>query len=220
MPRRKGRIYKKDIQAIAERLGRFVRRFDKPSEFSRRFRVPRTTLRTWTQAGDVPPAIPDSAYLLMLAEEGNLNLNWLFLGEGSELRQRETTTPQGALMAAIAAELRTTEEADEADHEQAWARLAMYGPDSVFRLAVEAVRPLYHQALLDVEHAQASAHNLKQVYKAVLAETGMDLDDEGIRERVLDLGVRAEAELLKVPPRPFVVRPLRLYPEVETKRET
>lgn len=79
MPRRKGRIYKKDVDAIAARLRKFVKRFGRTGEFAQRFHVPRTTLRTWTQAGGTGPAIPDSAYLLTLAEDGNLNLNWLFL---------------------------------------------------------------------------------------------------------------------------------------------
>ena len=69
----------------------------------------------------------------------------------------------------------------------------MYGPDAVCRLAVDAVRPIYRQALADVAYAQMSAHNLERVYKALLLEVGRDLDDERGRERLVELGTEAVA---------------------------
>jgi hypothetical protein len=134
----------------------------------------------------------------------------LLLGEGPELRQRETTTPEGALLATIAAEFRATEKADHADHEQAWARLALYAPRAILQLEVEAVRPVYQNALRDVEYAQMNAHNLKQVYTAVLRELGEKLDDAHLRARLVELETRAVEQLMKVPPRPMVQHPLRL----------
>ena len=205
MSRRAGQLASREALAISGRLKKYMRRFGSQTEFARRFGVPRTTLLTWTHRK--APGVPDASYLLRLAREGNLNLSWLLLGEGPVLRQRETTTPQAALMAAIAAELRATEAADDADHEQAWARLALYGPEAVFRLAVEAVRPVYRQALLDLEYAERNAHNLVQVFKAVLLEAGRDVEDEKIKERIHDLGTRAFEQLAKVPPRPFTFHP-------------
>jgi hypothetical protein len=205
MPRPGGSLRNSDALAISARLKVFARRFGSQTDFKERFNVPRSTLRSWTD--NTEPAVPATAYLLEMAREGNLSLNWLLLGEGPVLRQRETTTRQAGLMAAIAAELQATEMADDAAHEQGWARLELYGPDAVLRLAVEAVRPVYRQALLDLKYAHMNAHNLMQVFKAVLLEVGSDVENEKIKESILELGTRAFERLLKAPPRPFTFHP-------------
>jgi hypothetical protein len=210
MSRKKGRLAKSDAVAISKRLRQFIRRFESQSKFAQRFHIPRSTLRSWTN--NTAPAVPEPAYLIEMAGEGNLSLNWLLLGEGPELTERKTTTAKGAFMAAIAARLQATELSPGADHDQAWARLAQYGPDAVFELAVAAVRPLYQQALSDLDYARANAHNLKQVYKALLMEAGRDVGDEKVKERVLELGTKVVAALLTVPPRPMVFHPLNLEP--------
>jgi len=215
MSRTEGRLRRGDAVAISRRLKKYMRRFGSQREFARRFDIPRSTLRSWTHREG--PAVPDASYLLDLAADGNLSLDWLLLGEGTELRQRHTTTPQAALMAAIAAELKATESADDAAHEQGWARLELYGPDAVFSLTVEAVRPVYRQALLDLKHAHMNAHNLKQVYKAALADLGRDLEDDKVKENVLELGVRALERLMEVPPRPFTFHRAMIEPAPEAR---
>jgi len=96
--------------------------------------------------------VPDVPVLVRFAREGNVNLNWLLLGEGAEVRQQEATTPDGHLLATIEAELRATEGVTEDEAQAVWNRLVIYrtaesGYRAITFLAVEGVRPLYRELL-------------------------------------------------------------------------
>jgi transcriptional regulator with XRE-family HTH domain len=145
MPRQPGLVPRSYVRAIAERLKEFMRRrYRTRLNFAERLGVPALTMRAWLRKTN--PAIPDTYYLIVLAQETNLNLNWLLLGEGPELRQPAATGAEGEALRAIAAELRATEKADPAEHEHAWARL-QERPKDMIGLAAEAVRPEYHRIL-------------------------------------------------------------------------
>ncbi len=195
MPKRKGLTTKADATAICRRLQQFGKRFGKWSGFCVRFRVPLTTLTAWLRRAG--PAIPDIGYLLRMAREGNLNLNWLLLGEGPELRERSTETPKGHALAAIAAELRATERADDQDHDQAWASLTI-DSDAAFSLAVEAIRPEYRRVLERLNMMFALDHNLTQMYNAAtLFHTGTGGATGEETQRVLEAAVNSQRELIK-----------------------
>jgi hypothetical protein len=136
---------------VSRRLKEFAtRRFGTFAAFLQRLRVQARTGKTWARRKT--PTVPDVPSLVRFARETNLNLNWLLLGEGPEVRLRDATTPDGHLLATIEAELRATEGVTEDEARAVWNRLVIYrAPESGFRaitfLAVEAVRPLYRELL-------------------------------------------------------------------------
>lgn len=90
-----------EAKAICGRLARFIRdRFGSVYEFVRAFGLAHSTVQSWVSKAN--PRVPDSATLLSLAHETGISLDWLLLGEGSELR--------GASLSAgsLAVELRRT----------------------------------------------------------------------------------------------------------------
>ncbi|MFI5398933.1 MAG: hypothetical protein ACHQ9S_25665 [Candidatus Binatia bacterium] len=192
MPKRKGLTTKLDAVAICRRLKQFGPRFGTWGQFCLRFDIPRTTLTAWLRMA--APAMPDPGYLLRMARDGNLNLNWLLLGEGTELRERRTETPRGHALAAIAAELRATEPADLADHEQAWAHLAIHS-DAAFLRAVEAIRPEYRRVIERLNTNIAFNHNLTQVYNAL---TRFDTPTGGVNREETQRGLEAIDSLRKL----------------------
>lgn len=93
-------------QAISGRLREYIRDYwgGNQSEFSRRVCVPRTTVTGWMSHH---PHTPDIGQLAAIASRGNVNLNWLLLGEEPRLRGAPSA-PQEAkagLRAALVAEL-------------------------------------------------------------------------------------------------------------------
>jgi hypothetical protein len=84
--RRQGRqkVPLEEARAIGERLRQFVgERYPNRAAFADMIGVPRTTVTGWFSS---PPRTPETPHLLKLAKEANLNLNWLLLGEGPEVR--------------------------------------------------------------------------------------------------------------------------------------
>ena len=71
---------------IMERLRHHVKRRhrDKRAAFVRALDVPHNTVAGWFNAKE--PAIPDAAQLVEIARRERVNLNWLLLGEGGEIR--------------------------------------------------------------------------------------------------------------------------------------
>src|SRR5437016_3296236 len=108
MPR--SRVPSRDAKAISRRLKDFAqRRHGSVAALLRRLGVSARTGKSWTKRND--PSVPDVPTLLRFARDANLNLNWLLLGEGPDLRHREVKTPYGHFLATVEAELRATEEA-------------------------------------------------------------------------------------------------------------
>ena len=155
MPKRK--VEARDAKAISQRLGDFIRRQNQRQdeslgEFRIRLDIPRTTWDKWV---DKDPSVPEARYLLRLARETNLNLNWLLLGEGPCLREREGKSGKEQLLAAVEAELRVSEGATAEEADRLWKQVvARYdGADSeaaekaIIGPAVEAIRPFYRRAL-------------------------------------------------------------------------
>jgi len=149
MPRT--RLPPHDALGVSRRLKEFAtRRFGTFAAFMKRLRVQARTGKTWARRK--APTVPDVPSLVRFARETNLNLNWLLLGEGPEVRQRDATTPDGHLLATIEAELRATEGVTEDEAQAVWNRLVIYragetGFRAITFLAVEAVRPLYRELL-------------------------------------------------------------------------
>ncbi len=165
MSRPSGSLANKDSLAISGRLRRFARRFGSQTEFADRFGVPVSTLRGWTRREE--PSVPDVAYLLQLAREGNVSLDWLLLGAGAELREPEGQASQGDVLNAILAELRATETASQAEHEQAGVHL-LGDREAAFRLAVDAIRPFYRRLLADLRTLAVFRRELDQLRESAL----------------------------------------------------
>ena len=76
---------KSQRRAIIERLRRHVKQGHggNRSAFERSSGIPHATVGGWFSADPVTPDVPQ---MIWLAEREQLNLNWLLLGEGPELR--------------------------------------------------------------------------------------------------------------------------------------
>lgn len=81
---------------IMERLRHHVKRRhrDNRAAFVRAVDVPHNTVAGWFNAKE--PAVPDATQLVEIARRERINLNWLLLGEGSEIRglDQETTAEE------------------------------------------------------------------------------------------------------------------------------
>ncbi len=87
MGERKGRRRKGDLpRRIRERLREYVLDYcgANQTKFARRIGVPRTTVTGWLSVARLHT--PDAEQLAALAGQGNVNLNWLFLGTPPRLR--------------------------------------------------------------------------------------------------------------------------------------
>lgn len=127
---------------------------------ARQLKVSTSTMKAWARKKDA--STPDTPFLLRLAREEGLNLNWLLLGEDPMLRYRRVRTLQGYLLAMIEAELRTSEKVSDDEAEQMWAQMAVYetegaGYNAILKLAAEGVRPLYRQLLTSYRVLEAGS---------------------------------------------------------------
>jgi hypothetical protein len=84
MPFTKRRLPQSDRRAIRDRLADFQRRrYDTVVAMANDAGVKHNTVGGWLHPD---PATPDTVALVKLAHTKNVNLNWLLLGEGPELR--------------------------------------------------------------------------------------------------------------------------------------
>jgi hypothetical protein len=84
VPNRPRKLPEEQVIAISERLREFVRRhYPNTNQMNKDVDLPPSTTTGWF---GIPPSTPDAVSLVKLAEIKNLNLNWLLLGEGTELR--------------------------------------------------------------------------------------------------------------------------------------
>lgn len=152
----------KDAEGICRRLNHFVhRRYGSWSAFERQFGIARTTRLGWSRRKN--PSVPEIPHLLRIAKEANLDLNWLLLGEPPELRVQPADNPVDHLYAIIEAELRASEKVSPTDFEYAWTQIKAHSDianrhnDTIVGLAVEGVRPVFHQMLRWVHQQDAFA---------------------------------------------------------------
>src|SRR5438094_456645 len=105
MAEKKKHVNASDAKAISKRLNAFAHsHWLGWTLFNEEFDIPRTTQLGWARRNK--PTVPDIPYLLSLARKGNLDLNWLLLGEGTMLRGTPEEGPLGRLHAALEGELR------------------------------------------------------------------------------------------------------------------
>lgn len=84
MPKSKRNLTLQERQSIRDRVRRFrERHYPSRQAMNRDAGVPHATASGWFHTD---PAMPDTVSLVRLAERKNLNLNWLLLGKGPELR--------------------------------------------------------------------------------------------------------------------------------------
>jgi hypothetical protein len=192
MPRSK--VGRGDAEAIAQRLKDFVEgRYKKWEEFRKASGVPRTTADAWRSAS---PSVPDPLFLLLLARKENLNLNWLLLGEGPQLRIEESSEPNDQVEATMKAELRQSEkDCAPEEFEAAWSRLKMFGDytrmekdGAVLRLAVQGVRLRFQEELRNVR-AGVGFTRLLNTLPALLDDSGQVKKAETVRKLFSDAGI-------------------------------
>lgn len=152
MPRH--RLQAKDAAAISRRLKELAsHRYKSMAALVQAYKIFPRTAKGWARR--VKPSVPDLPFLVKLAREERISLDWLLLGEGDMLRpeHEEVTTPYGHMLSLLEIELRKSEKATKREATQAWAQMAVYrtessGFDAILDLAVEGVRPLYRSILL------------------------------------------------------------------------
>ncbi|MDP3909653.1 MAG: hypothetical protein Q8Q14_04620 [Gemmatimonadales bacterium] len=172
----KSKVTPRDAKSIRDRLKTFAARYGSWAEFLRRVNVPRTTGIAWSRLDK--PGVPEVPFLLRLSRDANVNLNWLLLGEGPMLRERQTDDPAERVKAALEAELRQSEDASPEEFRAAWDRMMLRGDwskveDVVLQLAVDGVRPRFQENLRLVRHYAGLAHvynGLREVLKAYNAK--------------------------------------------------
>lgn len=158
MPGKRRTISNRDMRAICDRLRDFVQdHYHGWAELERRLHVPKSTHVQWTRKKD--PTIPEVPYLLAIAQDSKLSLDWLLFGEGAPLRTRSAITPEGQALAAVESELRRTTDATQDELDDVWSRLVIYrttkhGFRAAFQMAVEGLRPLYDDLLRQVRWAE------------------------------------------------------------------
>jgi hypothetical protein len=101
---RRGRqkLEKADASAVADRLRKYVNeRYKDPTAFARAVGIPRATAAGWRSS---PPKTPETKYLIQLARQEGLSLNWLLLGEGPVSMEDTPLEAQlrGRIVAALA----------------------------------------------------------------------------------------------------------------------
>lgn len=151
----KTKVAARDARAITKRLKDFaVRRYGSWAEFLRRLNIGRTTGVAWARVRRAP-SVPEVPLLLRLARETNISLNWLLLGDGSELREGQGISQPGSFEAAIEAEFRQSESLDPEVFEAAWALLMLQGQgegSSILGLAVDGVRSRFRECVRLADH--------------------------------------------------------------------
>jgi len=173
----KSKVTPRDARTIRDRLRAFAGRYGSWAEFLRCLKVPRTTGIAWSRLER--PGVPEVPFLVRLAREANVNLNWLLLGEGPVLRERPTDDPAERVKAALEAELRQSEDASPEEFRAAWDRMMLRGDwskveDVVLKLAVDGVRPRFQENLRLVRHYAGLAHVYNGLRKALEAYNAKD----------------------------------------------
>ena len=133
----------RDRMALSKRLRSFVsRHYRSRRHFEKDLELPHSTLSGWLDPLD--PSGIDLPHLMRLARSTRINLHWLLIGEGEELRESQSEIPVEKLHALIEARLRQSERATNDEFVLAWMRLIApeweSGEDAILRLATEGVR--------------------------------------------------------------------------------
>jgi hypothetical protein len=187
---------KSDARAISQRLIGFAeRRYGSWERFYLTLDFPRTTAGAWRGKS---PRVPDPAALLRIARATNLNLNWLLLGEGEELRidPPASETEADRVEAVIQAELRQSGGARSAEEFQgAWDAMRVLEdltqlkrPDLVLHLAVEGVRPQFEEALRGVR-TYAKFVRILNTLPAHAEDVGDKTKAANLRQLLREIGI-------------------------------
>ena len=83
-----------DARVISRRLKELAGDYGSWAKFIRRLGIKRTTANAWARHRRLP-SVPEVALLIHIARETNVSLDWLLLGEGNMLREKEADTPIG-----------------------------------------------------------------------------------------------------------------------------
>jgi len=185
---------KREIKQILGRLRSFVERYyGSWVEFEKVSKTPESTTRDWKTHTN--PRVPDVPSLVRIARVSNLSLNWLLLGGGSPLREREVDDPAQRVDAAIEARLKVMVGASQEEFLAAWDRMTVWDEeaegreDIVLRLAVLGVKARFEENLRHVRHYARIMRTLNSVQ--CFARKAESLDEAGIA-KLLD---RIEEEL-------------------------
>ena len=154
----------RDRRAISKRLRSFVsHHYRSRRHFEKELELPHSTMSGWMDPLD--PSGIDLPHLMRLARSTRINLHWLLVGEGAELRESRSEVPVEKLHALIEAQLRQSERATDDEFDLAWVGLTLRelgsGEDAILRLATDGVRPRLQEELRFVRRWLG----LRRIYK-------------------------------------------------------
>jgi hypothetical protein len=153
-------VAEQDAREISSRLKQFARRFGGWTGFQRRFDIPRVTRVDWARKKN--PSVPQVPYLLRLAREGRLSVDWLLLGEGPELLGTVTSSDAGTVLrSAVVSELKVSAQASDEEIEAIL-------PSS--RRLYEDITHGYHARILHYRELHRKEGCDDKVQKALLRE--------------------------------------------------
>jgi hypothetical protein len=187
MPTPKARYRKRlrsvEAKGITDRFNVFVRKvYGSWSEFERRTGTRPTTYAGWRKRKSAN--LPGIHWLIPIAQESGLDLNWLLLGEGQMLRHRWAANRDEAFLARIEAELRATEGVSRAEAEEVWRRM-LRDKDDVWRLSVEGVRAAFRENIEGLRLAAEASDVVRQATEGRLPpERIYDAVREAIQRRL------------------------------------
>jgi hypothetical protein len=187
MPTPKARYRKRlrsaEAKGISDRFSVFVRKvYGSWSEFERRTGTRPTTYAGWRKRTSAN--LPGIHWLIPIAQESGLDLNWLLLGEGRMLRHRWAATPDEALLARIEAELRATEGVSRDEADEVWRRM-LRDKEDVWRLSVEGVRAAFRENIQGLRLAAEAFAVVRQATEGHLPpERIYDAVREAIQRRL------------------------------------
>lgn len=107
----RNRLEPQDALAIRDRLHAYAKEtYGTLRELARQIGVAYSTIQGWLRD---PPRAPETPQLWLLATKGNLSVDWLLLGEGSQLRggNADTASLEAALRDEVVSQLKANGEA-------------------------------------------------------------------------------------------------------------
>lgn len=191
----RSRVSHSEAVMISARLREMaVRRYGSWEGFYKKLGISRTTAEAWKGKS---PSVPDPLFLIQLAREANINLNWLLLGRGHELFEYQPLTAGERVENAIEAELRNSEDATMEEFNAAW-DLPHFRPDfsmkedQVLPLAVAGVRTRFQEYIRLIRH-YARVMGVINTIPRMLEQARDDPERARVSEQVVQLVRQAMA---------------------------